>query len=126
MHESDSRLDSVATPHEEALSPAHRRYLIKLTVMSTLGGLLFGYDTGVISGALLFIGKDLGLSQTEQTFVVTSLLFGAIIGSQIGGRVAHAIGRRNSIRIWAVVFFLGAIGRGQSPPPPPPFAPRVV
>jgi len=74
MHETDPRLDSVATPHEEALSPAHRRYLIKLTVISTLGGLLFGYDTGVISGALLFIGKDLGLSQTEQTFVVTSLL----------------------------------------------------
>ena len=115
MHETDPRLDSVATPHEESLSPAHRRYLIKLTVISTLGGLLFGYDTGVISGALLFIGKDLGLSQTEQTFVVTSLLFGAIIGSQIGGRMADAIGRRNSMRIWAVVFFLGAVGSGQSP-----------
>src|SRR6201994_686426 len=126
MHETDPRLDSVATPHEEALSPAHRRYLIKLTVISTLGGLLFGYDTGVISGALLFIGKDLGLSQTEQTFVVTSLLFGAIIGSQIGGPTAGAIGRRNSMRIWAVVFFLGAIGSGQSPTLPLIYASRVV
>src|SRR6201996_3984467 len=115
MHEADSRLDSVATPHEEALSPAHRRYLIKLTVISTLAGLLFGYDTGVISGALLFIGKDLGLSQTEQTFVVTSLLFGAIIGSQIGGRMADAIGRRNSMRVWAGGFFLGATRRGHAP-----------
>ena len=126
MHETDPRLDSVATPHEESLSPAHRRYLIKLTVISTLGGLLFGYDTGVISGALLFIGKDLGLSQTEQTFVVTSLLFGAIIGSQIGGRMADAIGRRNSMRIWAVVFFLGAIGSGQSPTLGLIYASRVV
>src|SRR6201986_5565497 len=110
MHETDPRLDSVATPHEEGLSPAHRRYLIKLTVISTLGGLLFGYDTGVISGALLFIGKDLGLSQTEQTFVVTSLLFGAIIGSQIGGRVGDPIGRRNNMRGWGGGVFLGAVG----------------
>src|ERR1700750_3098129 len=124
MHEADSRLDSVATPHEEALSPAHRRYLIKLTVISTLGGLLFGYDTGVITGALFVIGKSLGLSQTEQTFVVTSLLFGAIIGSQIGGRMADAIGRRNSMRIWAVVFFLGAIGSGPQPTPPLLYSPR--
>jgi major inositol transporter-like SP family MFS transporter len=126
MHEADPRLDSAATPHEEPLSLAHRRYLTKLTVISTLGGLLFGYDTGVISGALLFIGKDLHLSQTEQTFVVTSLLFGAIIGAQIGGRLADAIGRRGSMRIYAVVFFLGAIGSGFSPTLPLIYASRVV
>jgi major inositol transporter-like SP family MFS transporter len=126
MHEANPALDSVATPHQQALSPAHRRYLTKLTIISTLGGLLFGYDTGVISGALLFIGKDLHLSETEQTFVVTSLLFGAIAGAQIGGRLADAIGRRSAMRIWAVVFFLGAIGSGQSPTLPLIYASRVV
>jgi|tagenome__1003787_1003787.scaffolds.fasta_scaffold20977148_3 major inositol transporter-like SP family MFS transporter len=115
MHDGDANLDSVATPHAQALSPDHKRFLAKLTIIATLGGLLFGYDTGVISGALLFIGKDLHLSETEQTFVVTSLLFGAMVGSLIGGRMADALGRRASLRIYAVVFFLGAIGSGLSP-----------
>jgi major inositol transporter-like SP family MFS transporter len=123
MHEADSRFAGTA---REKMTPAHNRYLIRLTIISTLGGLLFGYDTGVISGALLFIGKDLHLSQTEQTFVVTSLLFGAIIGAQVGGRMADAIGRRASMRIYAVVFFLGAIGSGQSPTLPLIYASRVV
>src|SRR5260370_9609407 len=126
MLEASPRLDCVARPHQEALSPAHRRYLAKLTRIWTLGVLLLGYDTGVISGALLFIGKDLHLSSTEQTFVVTSLLFGAIIGAAIGGRMADAIGRRTSMRIYAVVFFLGAIGSGLSPNPPLIYPSRVV
>ena len=126
MHEAEPSLDSPGMSHRQAMDPAHRRYLTKLTVISTLGGLLFGYDTGVISGALLFIGKDLHLSQTEQTFVVTSLLFGAIIGAQIGGRLADAIGRRDSMRIYAVVFFLGAIGSGQAPTLSLIYASRVV
>jgi MFS transporter, SP family, major inositol transporter len=96
MHDAYPRLDSVATPHQEPLSSDNVRFLTRLTIISTLGGLLFGYDTGVISGALLFIGKDLHLSQAEQTFVVTSLLIGAVIGSGIGGRMADAIGRRAS------------------------------
>jgi MFS transporter, SP family, major inositol transporter len=52
-------------------------YLVKLTVISTLGGLLFGYDTGVISGALPFLKADLNLSDLQEASVVSSLLFGA-------------------------------------------------
>jgi MFS transporter, SP family, major inositol transporter len=115
MQDANARLDSVATPHQQAMSPANKRYLAKLTAISTLGGLLFGYDTGVISGALLFIGDDLRLTETEQTLVVTTLLFGTIIGSLIGGRMADALGRRASLRIYAVVFFFGALGSGLSP-----------
>ena len=122
----DEAYPKLASLRGEEITSANRRYLTKLTIISTLGGLLFGYDTGVISGALLFIGKDLHLSQTEQTFVVTSLLFGAIIGAGIGGRLADAIGRRTSMRIYAVIFFLGAIGSGQSPTLPLIYASRVV
>ena len=123
MHEADPMFGALRGTKATA---ANRRYLTRLTVISTLGGLLFGYDTGVISGALLFIGKDLHLSLTEQTFVVTSLLFGAIVGAQLGGRLADAIGRRTSMRIYAVVFFLGAIGSGFSPTLSLIYASRVV
>ena len=62
-------------------SPAHNRFLIKLTVISTLGGLLFGYDTGVISGALLYMKTDLDLTPFTEALVVSSLLFpGAALG----------------------------------------------
>ena len=51
------------------------RFLTKLTVIATLGGLLFGYDTGVISGALLYMKDDLNLSAFGEATVVSSLLF---------------------------------------------------
>jgi major inositol transporter-like SP family MFS transporter len=107
-------------------SRGHNRYLIKLTIISTLGGLLFGYDTGVISGALVFMRTDLHLTSDQTTLVVTSLLFGAIAGAATGGRMADALGRRYSMRIYAVVFFVGAIGSGLSPTIPLMYASRVV
>jgi hypothetical protein len=58
-----------------AASGEYTGYLIKLTVISTLGGLLFGYDTGVISGALPFLKEDLNLSSVQEASVVSSLLF---------------------------------------------------
>jgi MFS transporter, SP family, major inositol transporter len=126
MHQAEPRPDSIATPHEQPLSPANKRFLTKLTVISTLGGLLFGYDTGVISGALLFIGDDLHLSQTQETLVVTSLLFGTIPGSAIGGKMADVLGRRTSLIFYAVVFFVGALGSAFSPTLPLIYASRFV
>jgi major inositol transporter-like SP family MFS transporter len=72
--------------HSSSASPAgtsagtarsHNRFLVKLTVISTLGGLLFGYDTGVISGALLYMKTDLHLTTVTEAVVVSSLLFPA-------------------------------------------------
>ena len=76
----------------------HNRFLIKLTVISTLGGLLFGYDTGVISGALLYMRDDLQLTTTQEASVVTVLLFpGAAIGALLGGKLAEAGEERRHI-----------------------------
>jgi major inositol transporter-like SP family MFS transporter len=108
------------------LSRAHKRYLTRLTVVATLGGLLFGYDTGVISGALVFMKTDLHLTSLEQAFIVTSLLFGAMFGAAIGGRLADVLGRRSSLRIYAVMFFLGAVGSGLAPNLGLMYASRVV
>lgn len=75
-----------------------------------LGGLLFGYDTGVIAGAILFINKDLGLSPFMSGLVVSSLLVGAMVGAAFAGPIADATGRRKLVLVAAVVFAVGAIG----------------
>jgi MFS transporter, SP family, major inositol transporter len=78
-------------------------YLIKLTVISTLGGLLFCYDTGVISGALPFLTEDLSLSSVQEATVVSSLLFGAMIGALIGGKLSDVLGRKGGLRFCAIL-----------------------
>jgi sugar porter (SP) family MFS transporter len=75
-----------------------------------LGGLLFGYDTGVIAGAILFINRDLGLSPFMSGLVVSSLLVGAMVGAAFAGPIADATGRRKLVLVASVVFALGAIG----------------
>jgi sugar porter (SP) family MFS transporter len=80
-----------------------------------LGGLLFGYDTGVISGALLFIPNDFKLSPFLQGAIVAGLLLGAMIGAAAAGRLADAWGRRRLIMAAAVVFTGGAILAAAAP-----------
>ncbi|KWX66625.1 sugar porter family MFS transporter [Mycobacterium sp. NAZ190054] len=92
------------------------RFLTKLTVIATLGGLLFGYDTGVISGALLYMKDDLALSPFGEATVVSSLLFpGAAFGALFGGRVADRIGRKRSLLVCAGLFLIGALGCALAP-----------
>ena len=93
----------------------HRSYLVKLTVISTLGGLLFGYDTGVISGALPFLREDLELSSLQEATVVSSLLFGAMIGALIGGKLSDVLGRKGGLRVCALLFFFGALATALAP-----------
>jgi MFS transporter, SP family, major inositol transporter len=113
-------------PPPAHVSGAHNRFLTKLTIISTLGGLLFGYDTGVIAGALLYMRDDLGLTAVTEGAVVSSLLFGAIIGALLGGKIADALGRKGSILVCAVLFLLGALGSGLSPSIPLMIASRVI
>lgn len=75
-----------------------------------LGGLLFGYDTGIVGGALLFIKEDLGLTPLLQGLVVSSLLVGAMVGALGAGPIADAIGRRWIVLIAAIIFAVGAVG----------------
>ena len=85
-------------------------YLI--ATVAALGGLLFGYDTGVISGALLFIRKVLDLSPTMQGMVVGIVLVGAMIGAAVAGWLSDRAGRRRVILAAALMFIAGAV----SPP----------
>nr|WP_296773507.1 sugar porter family MFS transporter [Rhodococcus sp. (in: high G+C Gram-positive bacteria)] len=93
-----------------------RRFLTKLTVISTLGGLLFGYDTGVISGALLYMNDDLGLSAVGEATVVSALLFpGAALGALVGGRLSDMLGRKRTLLVCAILFLVGALGCALAP-----------
>jgi len=87
----------------------------KVYFFGALGGLLFGYDTGVISGAILFIKKDFGASAFVQGAIVASLLLGAMFGAAFAGRLADRLGRRRLIIIAAIVFTIGAIGSAAAP-----------
>jgi hypothetical protein len=80
-----------------------------------LGGMLFGYDTGVISGAILFIKADLGLNAFYQGLVVSSLLLGAMAGAGTAGPLSDRLGRRRIIIIAAIVFTVGALGAALAP-----------
>ena len=84
-------------------------------VFGSLGGLLFGYDTGVISGAILFIREELGLTPFLEGLVVASLLLGAAVGAGSAGPLSDRLGRRNIIIIAAILFSIGAIGAALAP-----------
>src|SRR3954469_19951815 len=120
------RFDRPGGTPTPAQTSATRRFLLRITIISTLGGLLFGYDTGVISGALLYMREDLSLTTFWEGFVVSSLLFGAAFGALIGGRLADRLGRKRSLMICAALFFCGAIGSSTAPSLAPMIASRIV
>jgi major inositol transporter-like SP family MFS transporter len=104
----------------------YKRFLIRITIISTLGGLLFGYDTGVISGALLYMRDDLHLTSFWEGFVVSSLLFAAAFGALAGGRIADRLGRKRSLMVCAVLFLVGALGSATAPSLVPMVFARIV
>src|SRR3954452_16342918 len=91
------------------------RNVILTAAIAGLGGLLFGYDTGVIAGALLFIKPDFGLGSFESGMVVGAVPIGAVLGAAISGRLSDGWGRREAILFASVVFALGAVGRAAAP-----------
>jgi len=91
------------------------RFIHVIVSVAALGGLLFGYDTGVISGAILFIRQSFSLSPQLQEIVVSAVLVGAVIGAAAGGRLADRYGRRKLIILSAVIFSIGAVGTSLTP-----------
>ncbi|MFT8636608.1 MAG: sugar porter family MFS transporter [Pseudoclavibacter sp.] len=111
------------------LSPEQR--VRTIVFVATMGAIGFGYDTGVISGALPFMTLSpshggIGLTPVTEGVVTSSLVFGAAVGAFFAGRLADGIGRRRSLQILAVGFFIGAIGTALSPNVPVMVVFRVV
>ena len=93
-----------------------RRFVNIAAAITATGGLLFGYDTGVISGALLFIRQDFApLSPFVEGIIVSTLLVGAVVGALSGGPLSDRVGRRPTALLAAVIFGAGALAVAFAP-----------
>jgi len=91
------------------LNPQQRKRLHQITLVATFGGLLFGYDTGVINGAFSSLKENMALTSATEGLVMSVLLIGAALGSVGGGKLADFFGRRKYLLWLSVFFFFGAI-----------------
>lgn len=83
-----------------------------ITIVITLGGLLFGYDTGVINGTQFYFSKYFELTGALKGFIVSSALLGALVGAACSGVLSKSIGRKSSLIIAAFLFTISAWGSG--------------
>ncbi|MGO2860359.1 MAG: MFS transporter, partial [Brevibacterium sp.] len=87
----------------------HRKRIGLISIVACFGGLLFGYDTGVINGALRPMSEELGLTAVSEGVVTSSLVFAAAIGAVTCGKICDMVGRRSTIIALACMFFLGTL-----------------
>ena len=91
-------------------------YLYSITCVAVLGGLLFGYDTAVISGAekgleaFFLTASDFQYNKIMHGITSSSALIGCVLGGALSGIFASRLGRRNSLRLAAILFFVSALG----------------
>ncbi|MDT5105725.1 MAG: hypothetical protein QOI25_3238 [Mycobacterium sp.] len=105
--------DSASAITDEDFSSG--RTAIRIASVAALGGLLFGYDSAVINGAVDSIQEDFGIGNAELGFAVASALLGAAAGAMTAGRIADRIGRISVMKIAAVFFLVSAFGTALAP-----------
>ncbi len=88
--------------------------VIIIAVIASTGGLLFGFDTGVISGALPFLKQSWSLSTGQEEWVTTAVLIGAFMGAIFGGRFTDIFGRKRIILVSSVIFAIASLLCGAS------------
>lgn len=90
-------------------SGSYRKRIGLISIIACFGGLLFGYDTGVINGALRPMSAELGLTAVSEGVVTSSLVFAAALGAVTCGKICDMAGRRSTIIALALMFFLGTL-----------------
>ncbi|MEJ7841431.1 MAG: MFS transporter [Rubrobacter sp.] len=91
--------------------------LAATAVVSAIAGFLYGYDTGIISGALLQITDEFGIGSGWQSVIATGILVGAVIGALVGARFSERFGRKRTILIISAVFVIGTLTCSIAPTP---------
>lgn len=91
-------------------SPKTSYFLFAITIVATMGGLLFGFDMAVISGVLPFVKEQFSLSSISEGWFVSSALLGCIIGVSFSGEMSDRFGRKKLLMLSAILFFASAIG----------------
>ncbi len=103
-----------------------RLFVLLVASIAALGGLLFGYDTGVISGAILFIRHDFALDTKAVELTISVVLIGCILGSSVAGPIADRRGRRITL-LWAgIIFAIGSLLSAAAPSDAALLAGRVI
>lgn len=95
--------------HHDTHAPHNNGVVIFIAVIAALGGLLFGYDTGVIGVALLGLGKQFAMDDLTKQLVTGGIIFGALFGCLITGPLSDRLGRRIMIVVVAIVFLVGSL-----------------
>jgi MFS transporter, SP family, galactose:H+ symporter len=103
-----------------------RPHVLLIAVIAATGGLLFGFDTGVISGALPFLRDYWSLSDASTALLTTGVLFGAVLGALGSGRLSDYLGRKKMILVNAIIFLVGALGCAYAPSPDALIAMRIL
>jgi sugar porter (SP) family MFS transporter len=93
----------------------NKALVVIIAAIASTGGLLFGFDTGVISGALPFLKESWGLTTGQQELVTTAVLVGAVLGALGSGRITDIVGRKKVIIVTSLIFALGSILTGAAP-----------
>ena len=104
----------ISKNHHQDEANKSRKYVIVLTLISALGGFLFGYDTGVISGAMIPIRETFQLNPIMVELIVSVTIAAAAISAFAAGFLCDRIGRRATLIIASVVFTIGAVVLGAS------------
>lgn len=92
-----------------ALLHVNRGFILRVSLIAGLGGVLYGYDMGIIAAAVMFVKRSFALSTLAEELVVSVVLIGAMTGAIIGGTVADRIGRRRTL-VWAAgIFIVGSL-----------------
>ncbi|QIB76040.1 sugar porter family MFS transporter [Halogeometricum borinquense] len=111
---------------QDILSGGGGRFVYVTAALAALNGLLFGFDTGIISGAFLFIENEFTMSSLVEGIVVSGAMAGAAVGAAVGGKLADRLGRRRLILISAIVFFIGSLTMAVAPNVPVLVAGRLI
>ncbi|MDI3418646.1 sugar porter family MFS transporter [Streptomyces luteolus] len=112
----ESHSSAVITSTPTGPPPANSaRFMLFVVAIAALGGLLFGYDTGIISSALLDVSAEFGLGTFGKQLVTSAILVGGIVGALGSGPISDRFGRRRTVLAVAILFVVGAIGTAVAP-----------